>query len=104
VKQMRAALHGSPLRVWLLMWVLRNASVTVRQRENLRFERTRLFGRVRRIFREAGKRLHAMGVLEIGRISSISRWRRFGATWPQQRHCGLEASCGAAKSRIPAVS
>ena len=64
VKQMRASLRGSPLRVWLLMWVLRNASVTVRQRENLRFERTRLFGRVRRIFREAGKRLHAMGVLE----------------------------------------
>jgi pyruvate,water dikinase len=64
VKQMRASLRGSPFRVWLLMWVLRKASVTVRQRENLRFERTRLFGRVRRIFREAGKRLHAMGVLE----------------------------------------
>ncbi len=64
VKQMRSTLRGSPLRVWLLMWVLRKASVTVRQRENLRFERTRLFGRVRRIFREAGKRLYAMGVLE----------------------------------------
>ena len=32
VKQMRASLRGSPLRVWLLMWVLRKASVTVRQR------------------------------------------------------------------------
>jgi pyruvate,water dikinase len=62
-KQMRSSLRGSPLRVWLLMWVLRNASSMVTQRENLRFERTRLFGRVRRIFREAGKRLHAMGVL-----------------------------------------
>jgi pyruvate,water dikinase len=64
VKKMRASLRGSPLRWMLLMWVLRNASSMVRQRENLRFERTHLFGRVRRIFREAGKRLRAMGVLE----------------------------------------
>jgi pyruvate,water dikinase len=35
----------------------------VRDRENLRFERTRLFGRVRRIAIELGKRLHAMGRL-----------------------------------------
>jgi pyruvate,water dikinase len=66
VKRMRASLRGSPLRLGLLMWVLRNASAMVKQRENLRFERTRLFGRVRRIFREAGKRLHAMGVLQNG--------------------------------------
>ncbi len=64
VKQMRLSLRGSPLRRWLLLWVLGKASAMVRQRENLRFERTRLFGRVRRIFREAGKRLHAIGVLE----------------------------------------
>ena len=64
VKKMRVSLRRSPLRWMLLMWVLRNANSMVRQRENLRFERTRLFGRVRRIFREAGKRLHAMGVLE----------------------------------------
>ena len=64
VKKMRASLRGSPLRWMLLAWVLRNASSMVMQRENLRFERTRLFGRVRRIFREAGKRLHAMGVVE----------------------------------------
>ncbi len=64
VRQMRARLRRSPVRLWLLMWVLRKASITVKQRENLRFERTRLFGRVRRIFREAGKRLHANGVLD----------------------------------------
>ena len=46
-----------------LIWVLRNARTRVRQRENLRFERTRLFGRVRRVFRESGRRLHALGVL-----------------------------------------
>lgn len=44
-------------------WVLRNARERVRDRENLRFERTRLFGRVRRIMVECGRRLHADGVL-----------------------------------------
>jgi pyruvate,water dikinase len=42
---------------------LRNARVRVAQRENLRFQRTLLFGRVRRIFNECGCRLHAMGVI-----------------------------------------
>jgi pyruvate,water dikinase len=36
----------------------------VRDRENLRLERTRLFGRVRRIFLEIGRRLHAMELLD----------------------------------------
>lgn len=44
-------------------WVLRHARARVRDRENLRFERTRLFGRVRRIFVELGKRLQADGHL-----------------------------------------
>jgi pyruvate,water dikinase len=45
-------------------WVLRQARGRVRDRENLRFERTRLFGRVRRIFVELGKRFHADGLLD----------------------------------------
>ena len=36
----------------------------VRDRENLRLERTRLFGRVRRIFLELGRRLHALDLLD----------------------------------------
>ena len=44
--------------------MLRQARERVRSRENLRFERTRLFGRVRSILRELGKRLHADGQLE----------------------------------------
>jgi pyruvate,water dikinase len=36
----------------------------VRDRENLRFERTRLFGRVRRVFVELGRRLHDAGSLD----------------------------------------
>ena len=45
---------------WLVDW----AKARVRDRENLRFERTRLFGRVRRIFLALGARLRAAGVLE----------------------------------------
>jgi pyruvate,water dikinase len=44
---------------WLLKW----AKARVRDRENLRFERTRLFGRVRRIFLAMGGRLTEAGVL-----------------------------------------
>jgi rifampicin phosphotransferase len=44
--------------------VLRQAKVRVCSRENLRFERTRLFGRVRAILRQLGQRLHVDGLLE----------------------------------------
>jgi phosphohistidine swiveling domain-containing protein len=60
----RTALARSPLKRLTMMWILRQARTRVRNRENLRLQRTRLFGRVRRIFRECGKRLHAGGVLE----------------------------------------
>lgn len=53
-----AKVHGV-----LFKWILKNARARVRDRENLRFERTRLFGRVRRIFVELGKRFHAIGRL-----------------------------------------
>jgi len=62
--QIRTALRRSPLKRKLLTWVLQHTRERVRQRENLRLERTRLFGRIRRIFREVGRRLHANGVLE----------------------------------------
>jgi rifampicin phosphotransferase len=62
-----SALSGQPLRRAVLSWVLKHTRVRVRDRENLRFERTRLFGRVRRIFLELGKRLHAAGRLRNAR-------------------------------------
>jgi rifampicin phosphotransferase len=65
--KMRAALRGSPLRRWTLFWVLRQARKRVRNRENLRFERTRLFGMIRRLFLEAGRRLQAIGRLDDAR-------------------------------------
>jgi pyruvate,water dikinase len=43
--------------------VLREARARVRDRENLRFERTRLFGRVRRVFVELGRLYAAAGLL-----------------------------------------
>ncbi|MGD7652807.1 MAG: PEP/pyruvate-binding domain-containing protein [Verrucomicrobiales bacterium] len=48
----------------VFMRVLRMTRERIRDRENLRFERTRLFGRVRRIVRELGRRLCADGVLD----------------------------------------
>ena len=63
-RRVAEALAHRPLRRVAFNWVLRHARRRVRDRENLRLERTRLFGRVRRIFLELGRRLHALDVLE----------------------------------------
>ncbi len=63
-ERVRRALGRRILRRTIFAWVLRNARRRVRDRENLRFERTRLFGRVRRIFLEIGRRFLAEGVLD----------------------------------------
>jgi pyruvate,water dikinase len=63
-RRVRAALAGHPLRRVAFGWVLRHAQRRVRDRENLRLERTRLFGRVRRIFIEIGRQLHALDLLD----------------------------------------
>ncbi len=55
---------GNLIKQALFLYVLRHARERVCSRENLRFERTRLFGRVRAILRELGQRLHADGILE----------------------------------------
>ena len=62
-----AALGGRPWRAAAFGWVLKHARRRVRDRENLRLERTRLFGRVRRIFLEIGDRLAAADRLDDGR-------------------------------------
>jgi phosphohistidine swiveling domain-containing protein len=63
-QKLRAASSRSPLRRAILFWVMRQARKRVRNRENLRFERTRLFGTIRRLFLEAGRRLHAIGRID----------------------------------------
>ena len=63
-KKVNERLQSNPVKRLLFNWILANARARVRDRENLRFERTRLFGRVRRIFVEIGKRLAAERRLE----------------------------------------
>ena len=62
--RVQQCLQSSPLRRFLFNWVLSNARSRVRDRENLRFERTRVFGRVRRIVVELGRRFYAEGWLD----------------------------------------
>lgn len=57
-------LSGRPLRRRLFRWVLKHARARVSARENLRFERTRLFGRVRQIFVETGHRFADRGIIQ----------------------------------------
>lgn len=64
---MRSALSAHPLRRLIFGWVLRRARNCVRTRENLRFERTRVFGRARQIFAELGARLTAVDCLDAPR-------------------------------------
>jgi pyruvate,water dikinase len=62
--RVRTALARHPLRRLAFAWVLRHARTCVRSRENLRFERTRVFGRARQIFLELGRRLAAIDCIE----------------------------------------
>ncbi|MEM8557443.1 MAG: PEP/pyruvate-binding domain-containing protein [Bacteroidota bacterium] len=58
------ALRGHPLRRALARWTLHHARTRIAARENLRFERTRVFGTARRLFVEMGRRLSADAVLD----------------------------------------
>lgn len=62
--QVRQALKRKPLRRWFYRYLLRQTRTLVSQRENLRFERTRVFGLVRRIFQAIGQRWQAEGILQ----------------------------------------
>jgi len=66
-ERVRNVLGRYSLKSTFFNWVLRNARARVRDRENLRFERTRVFGRVRRIFVEIGKRFWAIEALDAPR-------------------------------------
>ena len=61
------ALAGRPFKRLLFNMVLEHAGRRIRDRENLRLERTRLFARVRQIFLELGRRLHDMDLLDNAR-------------------------------------
>jgi len=57
-------LSRHPIRLLIFRWILKNARDRVCDRENLRFERTRAFGRVRKIVVELGRRFYGLDLLE----------------------------------------
>jgi rifampicin phosphotransferase len=59
-----ASILMQPWKRRIFSWVLKQARDRVRDRENLRFERTRLFGHARRMFLEFGKRFYALDLLD----------------------------------------
>ena len=59
-----ALLPGQPVKARLARWLCTYARDRVRDRENLRFERTRIFGHARRVFRAMGRELAALGTLD----------------------------------------
>lgn len=54
---------GKPFKRLIVRRALSLAKARVRDRENLRFERTRVFGHARRIFVAMGRQLHAHGAI-----------------------------------------
>ncbi len=55
---------GKPIKKWIAKPVMKWAKARVRDRENLRFERTRIFGRARHLFRAVGTQFTAHGMLD----------------------------------------
>jgi phosphohistidine swiveling domain-containing protein len=61
-----AQIHGK-LGGWkkaLFFWVLKHARIAVKTRESLRFDRTKIFGIARHIFRAIGRKLTALNVID----------------------------------------
>jgi pyruvate,water dikinase len=60
----REIIKKAGIRKPVFKWILKNARRTIRNRENLRFERTRVFGTVRSIFKEIGMRLASFKIID----------------------------------------
>jgi phosphohistidine swiveling domain-containing protein len=63
-RDLRSVMPGRPVRRLVAGALLAWAKRRVRDRENLRFERTRIFGRARHLFRAAAVQLHAHGMID----------------------------------------
>ncbi|MBZ0187408.1 MAG: hypothetical protein K8F91_14270, partial [Candidatus Obscuribacterales bacterium] len=63
-KKVQEALKGNFIKQIVFFAILKQARERIRDRENLRFHRTRVFGAVRAIFVELGKRLAQKELLE----------------------------------------
>jgi pyruvate,water dikinase len=73
-ERVKTVLKRRPLRRIVFHWILANTRSRVRDRENLRFERTRVFGRARLIALELGKRLAALDCLAQARDVFYLEW------------------------------
>lgn len=62
-----AALFNNPVKRVFAKWLIGWTKARVRDRENLRFERTRIFGYARRVFLAIGREFTARGLLETQR-------------------------------------
>lgn len=62
--KVREHLKGKPIKQWLFHYFLKQTRIMVSARENLRFERTRGFGKVRDIFVAMGKIFYAEGLID----------------------------------------
>lgn len=56
--------RSKPIKARVARWVVTWTKARVRDRENLRFERTRLFGRARQVFLSMGRELAARDVID----------------------------------------
>lgn len=63
-KKVKEKLKFKPIKKAKFDFILKHARYTVKNRENLRFERTRVFGRIREIFLRIGFILTSMNVIE----------------------------------------
>jgi phosphohistidine swiveling domain-containing protein len=63
-ERLQEAMAGRPVRHFVARRLLGWSMARVRDRENLRYERTRLFGRARRLFLAIGRRFHSTGVID----------------------------------------
>lgn len=61
------ALKGKPLKKWWFKYITKKARDLVSNRENLRYERTRGFGMVRKMFSALGEKLYEAGKLSHSR-------------------------------------
>lgn len=98
-RKVKEALAASPVRRLVLLTVLKLAKARVRDRENLRFERTRVYGRVRAIFLEIGRRFAALQVLQqsddifyldVDEITGIIRGTGSSCSWSGMVQCRRE--------------
>jgi phosphohistidine swiveling domain-containing protein len=67
IAKLRALFSGKPIKALIARRLMIWTKNRVRDRENLRFERTRIFGRARRLFLNCGAQLAAAGLLDAPR-------------------------------------